>query len=92
MRDQTPPLSLEHFAWIMVEYTLHRNPANGGPAISYGRLLEEHHLTIQQWAETSAYWTPRINDPTHPAAARYKTLLQEAVQAIGDKPGRGDAE
>jgi hypothetical protein len=85
MRSYKPPLRLELFAHIMAEYALRHDPADGSRPINYGRLLEEHQLTIQKWAEVSAFWTPRINNPHHPAAFRYKTLLDEALRRFGSK-------
>jgi hypothetical protein len=92
MRAYKPPLRLETFAHIMVEYALRRNPADGGPSVSYGRILEEHELTIQRWAEGSAFWTPRVNNPHHPAAFRYKVLLEQAIKQLGDGSGAEHAE
>jgi hypothetical protein len=85
MRPYNPPFRLETFAHIMAEYVLRHDPADDSRPINYGRLLAEHQLTIQQWAEGSAFWTPRINNPHHPAAFRYKTLLDEALRRFGSK-------
>lgn len=90
MRNYKPPLKLELFAHIMASYVLAR--AEKDQPVSYARLLEAHQLTIQQWAEGSAFWTPRINNPRHPAAFRYKTLLEEEARHFGERPSLRDAE
>jgi hypothetical protein len=72
------PLPLAEFARITAEYSCRRDPADPSRPIDYKAVLQANGLNVIRWAQISTYWTPRINDPAHPASTQFKDLLKQA--------------
>jgi hypothetical protein len=79
-RGGAEPASLEQFAHISAEYSFRQDAS--GQQISYEVVLKENGLTQTQWNEITSYWTPKVNDPSHPASAKFRELVQKESDRI----------
>ena len=44
--------------------------------------MQENNMTQAQWSELTSYWTPKVNDPNDPAAAKFRELVQQESDRI----------
>jgi hypothetical protein len=76
------PVSLEEFARITAEYSFRKDPNDSDKQINYEVVLQENGLNTTKWSEITAYWTPKVNDPADPAAAKFRELIQQNSDRI----------
>ena len=80
MRGGAEPGPIELYAHVSAEYSFRKDAA--GQQISYEVVLQENNMTQAQWSELTSYWTPKVNDPNDPAAAKFRELVQQESDRI----------
>lgn len=80
LRGGGPPCSLALYAEISTSYSFEQDAL--GNQVPPELIFQRHGITAAKWNEYTSYWTPRVNDPTDPAAAEFRVLVQAESDRI----------
>jgi hypothetical protein len=74
------PATLERYATVVAEYSFEKDP--DGKQIPVDTVLARHGYDRARWSEVTGYWTPKVNDPSDAACARFRELMQSESDRI----------
>ncbi|MEQ1569783.1 MAG: hypothetical protein ABMA64_29375 [Myxococcota bacterium] len=91
VRGGREPETLEAYARVVAEYSFGKDAE--GKAMAVDVVLSRHGYDRARWNEITGYWTPKVNDPSDPACARFRELMQaESDRIHGIESRRPDLE
>jgi hypothetical protein len=79
-RGGAEPCTLEHYTKVVAEYSFLKDA--DGNQVPVDQVLGRYGYDRTSWAEVTGYWTPKVNDPADPAAAKFRELMQAESDRI----------
>lgn len=84
-RGGKAPISLEDYVRIFAEVSFRKDPNDRTRQIDRDIVLQENHLTVNQWNQILMYWSPKVSDANNPIFPKYQQLIDNELKRLGSQ-------
>jgi hypothetical protein len=81
-RGGAEPIKLEDYVRIFAETSFRKDPNDRSKLIDRDVILQENHLTLNQWNQILMYWSPKVSDANNPIFPKYQQLIDHHIKRL----------